>query len=246
MIGTEQDEPYFNVIREAMRSHPRSLQRAIGPSQVGLECEVRLMHAIAGTDEPERADPPWKPTVGTAVHAWLEEAFEADNRALGYRRWFTETQVTVGTIGDQVITGHSDLYDLFSRTVMDHKCVGPKQLLKYRAQGPGQQYRVQAHLYGLGFFNAHEAFGTPKEVAICFLPRDGELSRSYVWREAWNPMVALAALNRANDLWRRIQVNGLEAAVAACEPCDDTWCPWCNSGPSVRTGGTFFNPEYAA
>lgn len=244
MIGTEHDEPYFEAITDAITNHPRSQQRRIGPSQIGTECEVRLLHAINEDPEPERIEPAWKPTVGTAVHAWLEAAFELRNDRLGYRRWITEQRITVGAIGPTVISGSSDLFDLFTKTVYDHKCVGPKRLLHYRAHGPGEQYRIQAHLYGLGFFNESVAFGVPKEVAIAFLPREGELSRAYVWREAWDPKVALDALARANRLYDEIQAVGVEEACKRREPCDDTFCPWCGRGPSARTGGTFFNPTY--
>lgn len=221
---------YRGVITNAIAAHPRSLQKRIGPSEIGRPCDRWILHKLAGDGEPDRG-PAWKPAIGTAVHAQLEEWFDKANTPntagdVTNWEWVTEQEVTVGQIGGQDITGHSDLFHVPSGTVIDHKIIGPKQLAKYRLHGPSEQYRVQAHLYAAGF-TADGGWGPARNVAIAFLPRDGELDQAYFWTEPADPHIAAAAMIRANRLWTMLQVVGLEAALAASPLCDDQWCTWC-------------------
>lgn len=216
---------YVDVIERSIAAHPRSLQKRIGPSEIGIDCERRLIHKIAGDDEPADTRIPWKPALGTAMHTQLEEWFNADNaRYDPIQRWVCEDRVDVGELGDTHITGSTDLFDTFTYTVLDHKIVGNSTLQKYRTHGPSRQYRTQAHLYGRGWVRR----GYPvQRVAICFLPREAEWSKRYLWTEAYDEQVALNALNRLNMLAGLIEVVGKEQALAAYDPCDDIWCPWC-------------------
>lgn len=70
----------LDTITGAMAAHPRSLQKRIGPSEMGTPCVRKLTYKLGGTPERERP-PAWRPTVGTAVHAWLAEQFVAANMA---------------------------------------------------------------------------------------------------------------------------------------------------------------------
>ena len=70
----------YDVIRGAIANHPRSLQKRIGPSEIGTPCDRRIGYKLLGQDENPRGDA-WKPTVGTAVHGWLEKALEDANLA---------------------------------------------------------------------------------------------------------------------------------------------------------------------
>lgn len=212
-------------------NQPRSLQKRIGPSELGIPCSIRLLKKLAGVPEPPRPDVPWKPTIGTAVHAYLEEAFTklsapGTEQAGRYRM---EERVTVGNIGDTAITGSTDLFDEWTRTVVDWKIIGSNMMKKYRAHGPSQQYRVQAHLYGRGWVNA--GFDT-QMVCIAFLPRETEFTDSFIWTEPYQEQIAEAALDRANKLAHLINTIGVDAAVSLYQPCDDRWCPWCGTGSS--------------
>ncbi|OIU88634.1 hypothetical protein [Microbacterium sp. AR7-10] len=228
MTGVE--DLYLGVINAGITAHPRSLQKRIGPSELGKPCDRWMLRKLAGEEEPQRG-PAWKPAIGTAMHDQLERWFDAANRGGGdvaNTEWVTEWQVTVGRIGDTPITGHSDLYHVPTGTVIDHKVVGAKQLAKYRLHGPSQQYRVQAHLYGKGFTD-DGGWGPCRAVAIAFLPRDGELHQAYFWSEPHDPHLALDALGRANRLWALLQVVGLDAALRTAPFCDDEWCSWCKA-----------------
>ena len=224
-------ETYLDTIIADMMSHPRSLQKKIGPSEMGIPCNIRVLHKLAGTEEPPRDNYPWKPAVGTAGHAWLEDVFrkasEAGQRAQG--RWVVEKKYVVGQILGVDHAGSTDLYDEFGNAVIDHKFIGKNTMKKYRAHGPGPQYRRQAHLYG----KAWEDRGYKvKLVMICFLPREGELSDAFIWSEPYDRSVAEETLDRVNRLAELLQAIGIDAAVSLYPPCDDTWCPWCGTGSS--------------
>ena len=222
---------YLDIIQQAIDDHPRTKQTEIGPSEIGTPCTRRLAYKLLG--QPERQGDGWKPAVGTAIHTWLEDAFDADNlrgsQALdGYERWFIEETVTVGEVCGVPVKGHCDLYDRVTGTVIDHKTTGPTQLTKYRRHGPGAQYRIQAHLYGRGW----HLKGMPVErVAIAFLPRNGQLTDSYWWSEPWDEQIALDALERLQGVQLAVTALG-EGVLAALGTADNycTFCPFYKAG----------------
>lgn len=220
----------YGMIREAISSHPRSLQKRIGPSEVGSTCDRRIGYKLLGQQENPRGDA-WKPTVGTAVHAWLETAAQNANLAqviaAGGRiadhelEWVTEQAVTVGYLHDgTAITGSCDLYHRPTATVIDHKVVGVASLRDKKANGPGQQYRWQVHLYAAGFVLAGHHV---EHVAINFLPQNGNLTDGWWWSEPFDMGIAAAAMGRLRDIETRVRAAGsvddLEAA--------DAWCAFC-------------------
>lgn len=223
-------ELLIDVIEEHITRHPRSQQKRIGPSEIGIDCTRRLIHKLAGDDEPERG-PAWKPTVGTACHSQMEEWFEAENEFMP-GAYMIEQRVNVGQIGGIDITGSTDLFIPSMGTVIDWKFVGPSRLKHYRAKGPSNQYRCQAHLYGKGWVAAGYDV---QRVMIAFIPRDGELSDSYFWWETYDPMTAIKALVRANQLHTQIQAQGKDQALDAYPLCDDRWCPWCAPANQTQT-----------
>lgn len=222
---------YESVITAGIHSHDRSAQRLIGPSEIGVPCDRALLCKLAQLQEP-RQGVPWKPAVGTALHNQQEEWFGCPAPAASTTAadWEVEQKVMVGRIGPDYIRGSTDLYRK-TGVILDHKFVGKDRLKKYRSNGPGKQYRIQAHTYGKGW----EDEGWPvRAVMICFLPRDGELRDSYYWWEPYDRSVAEAALARANNRYTLLTTLGLEAALSVFPLCDaDTnpdweWCRWCN------------------
>lgn len=224
LLQLAQDD-YLQVMRNGMNAHPRSHQKMIGPSEIGIECERRLLYKLAQVPEPVRA-PAWKPAVGTACHGQQELWFgdELITRAPG--RYLIEERVMVGYIGPEQVTGSTDLFDLYTGGVIDHKFVGKSRLLLYRSKGPSQQYRCQAHLYARGWDLAGYKV---RYVMIGFVPRDGELGDTHFWGEEYRPDVADWALGRANRLYGELFGLGLEQAVSRYPICDDTYCPWCQT-----------------
>lgn len=233
-------EEYLDVVARGIGGHKRSLQRRIGPSEVGIPCTRALIHKINQDPEPPRA-PAWKPAVGTAIHAQMDEWFSEESGTNGaHGRWLTEQRVVVGHIGGQEIAGHTDLWDEWSHAVIDHKFVGAKKLLGYKANGPGQQYRTQAHLYGRGWERAGKKVDL---VMIAFMLRDGEIQDNYFWFEPYDRDVAEQALTKANALHAATQALGIEKLLQATPACDSIWCPWCSPiVPAQNRGIRRFKP----
>jgi hypothetical protein len=212
----------IELIKRRIDNHPRSQQKTIGPSEIGTPCDRRLAHRLNETPPVNTGDDKWRPTVGTAVHDWLERALRDDDPS--GNRWAPETKVTVGTIGNATITGKSDLYDRISATVVDWKIVGPTTLRDVKANGPKPGYRFQGHIYGLGFTNAD----LPVDVImIAYLPSNGPLRDAHFWHEPYQPEIAHYALARANQtaaLVYAFKANAAAVAGTADDYC--TGCPW--------------------
>lgn len=210
----------------------RSLQKAIGPSQVGSPCPRKVSYGLLQT--PKRnlnALPKLKAYVGQGVHKMLETMLDKYNLAhaadWGYEeRFYIEEVVRTGEIAGEPLDGHCDVYDRLTCTVIDWKTVGPTMLKNYRINGPGLQYKTQAHLYGRGWARYR---GLPVDtVMLIFIPRQGELKDSYIWHEPYDEQIALGALARADALTRVLQMLGPDMALQAMDAIEDHCgdCDW--------------------
>lgn len=114
-----------SIIARHIADHPRSQQTRLGPSEIGDPCARRLAYKLTGTPKTRELSTPWRPTVGTAVHAWLEEAFATYNQTAKYgfpfTRWLLETSIDAGPMAGDRLTGHSDMYDRVTCTAIDWK-----------------------------------------------------------------------------------------------------------------------------
>lgn len=205
----------LGIIEAAMLNQPRSLQKRIGPSEIGNPCDRCLAHKLGGTQE--SSEVAWLPYIGTAVHEALEGVFlrhELTRANLAMPpRFLVENRVTVGQIGDIDITGSTDLFDVHTGTVIDWKIVGTTTLKSVRAHGAKPQYRKQAHLYGKGW---EDAGYTVKSVLVWFMPRNAiSLRQGRTWQEPYDRTVAEAALEHANNLNTAIATFGLEHVLAS-------------------------------
>lgn len=240
------------VVLAAARAHPRSNQRAIGPSEIGEECDRRLLYsALQMAPENNQQSDPWPSIVGTAVHAWLADAFRAEN-AHGFR-WLVEVPVKL-TSG---IGGTADLFDLQEREVIDHKVLGVSSMKKIKSGNIPARYRVQLHLYGYGF---RLAGLDVDRVTLAAYPRSGWLADLHLWTEPYDESLALAAMDRLSKLTAAAYVlrldepeqAGLWAMVPARPGADCTWCPFWRPGqpadaygcpgPEVPTTASFTPP----
>lgn len=189
------------VIEDAIVNHPRSLQTTIGPSEIGTPCDHCLAAKLAGWEQ--HRDVAWLPTIGTAVHAWIEGAFIASENARGAQhtgglRYLTEARVMVGHIAGQEVWGSTDLLDLTTGMTVDWKLVGVSTLRRAKAHGPSPVYRVQADLYAKGW---NDAGHRVDHVAIAYLPRNATSLDDAVWWTASHDRArAVTALARANAM----------------------------------------------
>lgn len=199
------------IIENEIARQPRSLQKRIGPSEIGNPCDHCLAARLAGWERVEQVA--WLPLIGTAVHAWLEHVFtrvnEEETRLGRAPICYAEQTVTVGQIGGEDITGSTDLFlpDQLATAsegmTVDWKIVGNTTLNRVKtSRDPGVQYTAQAHLYAKGWENA----GYPvSHVAVYFMPRNKmRLADGYVWIDEYQPAIADKALQRANHVHRQI------------------------------------------
>lgn len=228
------------LIVDTANNAPRSRQRRIGPSEVGNPCTRALAYKALDWPEVSGADrDPWASIQGTAVHAWMAELFE--KRDPNGERYLVEKRVTVrqGYSYDSTIAGSADLYDKATGTVYDWKVTGVTSLQKYRSGGPGDQYRIQANLYGLGMENAGEK---PQRVAIVFLPRH-HILEPYVWVDDYRRDVAEQALARLDAIRELVlkldpEKNPQHWALFPTDPkAKCVFCPWHKPGSTDLSQG---------
>ena len=226
----------FQMIEASIVGQPRSQQRRIGPSEIGVACDRRIGYRLAGVEPVNDRGAAWKPYVGTAVHEQMAnmvakaelDRWSAD--ADTTPRWLVEERVSVGEIGDTEITGSCDLFDIHHGAVWDWKFTTRNQIREhYRPHGPGEQYRVQAHLYGRGYERAGYDVRT---VGVIFMTRDGEFTDRHVWHEAYDEQIAVDALTRATGIQAALDALGPEFTIPTLATADAhcRFCSWYRPG----------------
>jgi len=229
----------FQMIESSITKQPRSLQKRIGPSEIGVPCDRRLGYGLAGIEKVNDRGVAWKPYVGTSLHEQMANIVATSELARfgidleATQRWKVEERVSVGEIGSQEITGSCDLFDVHNGAVWDWKFTTKNQIReKYRAHGPGDQYRVQAHLYGRGF--ARQGFDV-RTVGVVFMTRDGEFTDRHVWSEPYDEQVAVDGLARASTIANALDALGPDFTLPTLETADAYcgFCPWFRSGTSL-------------
>jgi hypothetical protein len=201
-----------DVVAEAIAVQPRSLQREIGPSELGIPCERKLAHKFAGTAATGLAAPKWLAAIGTAVHRDFSEWCQAYNARHG-TRFLTDLRVMVGNLfaefgGWRPITGSLDALDIVTGTIIDLKVPGITQIRKYAGSAPENPvYRIQTNSYGNGTRNA----GFPvAHCAILRLPRSGELSQAGLKLMPHDPADADQALARVGRIAKMVELGGVD------------------------------------
>ncbi|MFB7219375.1 hypothetical protein [Streptomyces sp. NPDC056227] len=250
MIATGSDEYSHRLAEQigqfiinADTNSGRSLQKAIGPSEVGEACERQLSYKLLDWPETNTNRDPIAAIIGTGFHLWMAEKFEARQVDIGggRTRYRIEERVTVrdSPIPAARLTGSSDLFDRLRRDNLDWKLVGKSSHDKYRRQGPGEKYRVQAHLYGMGQENAGEDV---HRVVVVFVARHHELM-VHVWSEPYDRSVAEAALARLDRIRDHVMALDPEAHPEhwAQIPIPDKpncrFCPWLLPGSTDLSTG---------
>jgi hypothetical protein len=205
------------VVRDHESSRPRSLQVQLGPSEVGTACARRLAYKLLQVELVNDGGDPWARILGTAAHAWLDDAFAEENVRTGDRRWITSVRVEItGYLG-----GTIDLYDAAFRRVIDHKVVGATTLRSAVKEGPSEQYRTQCHLYAFGLINA----GYPvEEIGIMYWPRTGYLKDAHLWTAPYDEAVVEQALRKIDALRDLVQVG---TRVLPLIPTGEAHCLYC-------------------
>lgn len=235
------------MLRQHHNNHPRHLQKALGPSQVGHPCARNVAAGLLARPAINPQFDPLPSYIGVAAHASMENAARLANEKLGRVRWLPETRVTVV----QGLSGTCDLYDVDSNTVIDYKFPGPSRMTHYRKNGPSPIYRVQAHLYGKGYLN----MGFPvKQVGIWFLPRGGQLASSILWKEPYNEELVQETVERCFNLIGLMDDLDLDKhperlAYIPATPYECQFCPIFsvneNHADPAACNGKGFDPQHS-
>lgn len=228
---------YARELRGVVLSHaahaPRSLQRRLGPSELGHACDRQVVGKMAGLPRTNHVADPWPSIMGTAGHLWMDGAFTAENARTG-ARWLAERKVQPWPGAE----GSADLYDALRRAVTDHKFLGATTMAELRRGGPPLHYRVQLKLYGLGY----RWLGLPVDrVVIAAWPRTGSsIHGLYVWEHALTPAddVELEQVFHLTEIRRkvaeRVARGELNLGQVPATP-EDNVCYYC----------PFYRPESA-
>ena len=233
-------------IESGAEAHPRHQQVELGPSEVGHPCMRKIVYGLLQTP---RTNPvvDWLPSeVGVAGHDRWQKHAERDNArrvAEGkHIRWLTEHRVEVRP----GLSGSSDLFDLETNTVIDHKFLGASTMESIR-RGPSEAYRRQVHLYGRGF----QRLGLKVDrVAIAAWPRGGQLKHAHLWSEPYSDQIVddtLARLDTITTLIWDLQLGEHLERISQIPATrvDCIFCPQYRStpdGPHQCNGDRPINP----
>lgn len=199
-------ERWLNRIRDLFITE-RSLQQAIGISEIGSDCRKCVARKLAG--RPKKPEGSWFPFIGTSVHAALED---------GFARWpddyHLEERLHVFDYKSLKLTGSCDMgaYSVDGEhfIVNDWKVVGEKKIKEAQKGKVSDQYRIQAMLYGYGW----EQLGkNVSHVSITFLPRDLDLMHAEVVMLRYDRNVATDALDAAVALIDTAELVGWDAVI---------------------------------
>lgn len=243
-VGLEEQlaEQLKAAITNDVVNKPRSLQKALGPSEIGEPCQRKLAYKLLDwlDVKPNQDADPLPSFVGTAAHEAMAAALERMNTNSNV--WIVEKRVHAS----DNLSGNCDAYHESTDTATDHKFVGPASMKKYKADGPSELYRIQVQLYGLGW---ERAGYTPKNVAIAFYPRGGNLQDLHIWTAPYDRQVALDALTRLDTIRSAVIALDPEAnpdrwghfPIAASHAC--TYCPWYKPGSTDLSQGCPSEPN---
>ena len=193
-----------DIITQAGIYAPRSKQVVIGPSEIGHECVRRISYKLLDWEKVnESQGGNWIAQIGTAIHSHLADIF---GKLEGYE---VEQRVTIR----QGLSGTIDLYDVNKGIVMDWKTTGLKGLQERRKTGATPQQITQVMLYGYG---KAQMGATVKQVALVYLPTNGQLSDMHIDLRDYDEQIALDAMSRMDNIYTMLTAVDLEANP-------DTW-----------------------
>jgi hypothetical protein len=171
------------VLRYAARL-PRNTQRQLGPSELGYHCDRQLVGKMAGIEfhgGGNRLHDAWPSIVGTALHAFMEQAFTWESQWNANGRWLTECKVTPDPGALSPHPGTADLFDTLYSVLGDHKMQSEAIRARLRRDGPPYHYYIQMLLYALGYM--HKGYSVQRVVLISWPRTKSSLDDMYVWEK---------------------------------------------------------------
>jgi hypothetical protein len=211
---------FTTMIRWHEEFTPRKMQQALGPSDLGIECDRRLAYKIAGVTGYNMGDP-WAAFVGSSIHTRIEDVVKRYAKQNG-GTWLIEERVIV----TPEIRGRADL--VHDDMVIDIKSASPDVMKKLPDTGPRGSYLPQIHAYAKGLNAAGHKI---TKVAFIFVPRSGRLDDTFVWADTYRPEIVEAALRRVYRFARRLDevdiLNNPHLWQTVPATPDYLWCQYC-------------------
>jgi hypothetical protein len=172
----------------------RSQQVEVGPSSI-YGCRRRVWHDLMQTPKTNANTEHLAAILGTFIHAGIEKSIRREDP-------FGDNFMIELEVAHEDLKGHVDLYIKDQGLVVDWKTTKNKSLRYF----PSDQQKMQVQIYGyLLAQNGYEV----KQVALCAIPRDGEMHDIKTHIEDYNPEVALqgiAWLNQIKDMVKNAEV----------------------------------------
>lgn len=198
---------------------PRTIQSTeglLGPSDIGFcrQKAVLTTRQVPATDNP----PMWAANVGTAIHAYVEEALKGT-----FPNWLMGStdriKVTATLPSGAVISGHPDIVIPYANTVLDIKTVNGFEWTK--RTGPNQSHLYQRHLYAMGCI-AEGLFDETKPIYVgnVYFDRSGKIPQPLVYVEEYDPALTTEIDSWIQDVIYAVQNNedsSRDVAAAVCE-----------------------------
>lgn len=223
-------DPIALVLADALReviwtgaiNSERSLQREVGMSEIGNDCDRELAYKIAAIPAVNFGADPLPSIFGTGFHLDMEKVFSK----LDPRRWLIETRVTY-----RGVPGTADLYDRRRKLLIDWKTTSKSKINRLRKDGPPQRARVQIQMYG----QAMRATGEDvQRLALVYVPRDGSLDDLWVWSTVPDPAIADEAVDRYLGIASKVLGKDTDS-VASVPATPGLLCGYCDHFSSGST-----------
>lgn len=202
-------DKFYELVEESMASDERTLQKRIGPSSLGNDCWHCLACEIAEIPKEEDPQQIWNQWIGKAAHDRMEQLLKAADPM--QKLYIPERRVLVGHVGDMEIWGSADCFDIPKKVVIDWKFPGEKTLNWVKKGNLNPKYKVQPHMYGLGY----ERLGYEVEMTlVLFMPRDARTVReAFPVYQKYDRTIADRALEHANNLWNLMKRDGVQYVI---------------------------------
>jgi hypothetical protein len=171
----------------------RSKQVKIGPSAIG-GCRRRVYHNIMRTPTTNDTSMNSLPAImGTYIHAGIAEAITREDP-------FGDNFLIEQQFETEKITGNIDLFIKDIGLVIDWKTTKVKSM-RY---SPSKSNIYQVQVYGwILEQNGHKV----NEVALVYIPRDGDIADIRVHREPYSEELALEGLNWLDEIYNIVDAS---------------------------------------
>jgi hypothetical protein len=196
----------------------RSKQKALGASDISKQCERAIGYKLLRVAPVNMNLDPMARIRGSQMHKFMEGAYNAKNKALGFKRYHLEKRTKFG-LG---LGGKADCYDSVDKALIDWKFVGETGM-KRGAKGEDIAYVEQQGLYAKG--KIAEGNEVDWLITVYFHMSFG-LRKKNIVVVAYDPAIAQRPLDRYAKVKKAIKKDGIEALPLL--PTTPKFCDYCD------------------